>query len=250
MIKFEAYAKSQLSEGIPNPAFVGDAEIDKLDSWILNPSKFKKDKSDVTELLATIFAKYESLLGKTKSKFERLIKKEARKFKDMKILSDSKTFSSIVNKAIDRKRGIRELNDLVRGAILFKTKSDADEFVKKFIRRNRSIIAGVEEKTSGQDNTYGYYGSHHLDLNIDGIIVELQVMTKKLWSYKAAAHEIYNANRTKEDGPDAFDRHNSKKIFSMGNNESEGSGVEFTYEELYEMQFDEWVEVEFDSEDE
>ena len=247
MIKFLSFVESQalIGEGILNPAFVGDEDIKKLDGWISNPSKFKKDKQQIVDLIATVFSKHEPMLKKIRSKFESAIKKELRKYKKSKFLSDSKEMDSIIDKAVDRARGFGELNDLVRGAVLLDNKAEADDFVKRFMRKNSRAVVGYEEKKRGEDNTYGYYGSHHIDLNIDGIIVELQVMTKKLWQYKEVAHDIYTSNRSKGTGPDAFDRHTSKKIFSIAAMKSESveSMPEFTLGEMHEMQFDKFEEV-------
>lgn len=243
MIKFSNF---MLKEGILNPAFAGDEEVKKLDNWIDNPSRYKKDKEQITNLMVDVFGKYEKLLNSVKKKFESLIRKELRKFKKARFLSDAKSMESIINKAVDRGRGFGELNDLVRGAILLETKADADAFVDKFMRRNKSIVVGYEEKKRGEDNTYGYYGSHHIDLNIDGLIVELQIMTKKLWQYKEEAHKIYMKNRAKEDGPDNFDKYTSKKIFSIANMKSESIAVDdespkFTIDEM--VDFGQYTEV-------
>lgn len=241
-----------ISEGSINPIFVGDKDIEALDNWISNPSKFKKDQYQIIDKLEKVHSKYEDILKKVKLKFESIIKKESRKYNKVDFKSNSKGMESIIDKALTRKKGYSTLNDLVRGALLFQTKEEADKFLKDFVRKNKSIVIEVEEKKRGQGNVYGYYGAHHLGLNIDGVVVELQLMTKKLWSKKTAAHDIYVKNRSSGKEPDNFDRYTSKKIFSMGNRpgyvrESEDDFAEFTYEELHEMQFDNWEDVAMDS---
>lgn len=113
----------------------------------------------------------------------------------------------------------------MRGAVLFDTKEQADEFVKKFIRQNKDKVIGYEEKLKGQDTIYGYYGSHHIDLNIDGLVVELQIMTRKLWNYKKEAHLIYTKTRS-GDGPTEKDKKESKKIFALANESLEWKEVD------------------------
>lgn len=244
MISFGSYVDN-LSEGIINPVFSGNKDVIKIDKMISQ----NKKKDAIVPLLADFYTNNLSLFKKIESRLVRLIRNETRKFKNVKAISDIKKLDSIVDKSLVRKRGLAQLNDLVRGAVLFDVKKDADAFIKKFLRRNKSMIVGYEEKERGQDNEYGYYGSHHIDLNIDGIIVELQVMTRKLWNYKVAAHEIYVKNRSSGSGPDRFDQHTSKRIFSMAN-ESNEHLPEFTTEELYEMIFDDWKDVDLSDETE
>ena len=154
-----------------------------------------------------------------KKELQRILKTESKKFGRVKIMSRIKPFNSVVSKIIERKRftGFKTLGDLVGGAILFETKEDADKFMGKFRRRHKSAIVDYEEKTRGSDNEYGYYGSHHLDFMVNGIVCEIQIMTKKLWNYKKETHKIYATSRGKEGGPDNFDKHMSKKMFSLGN---------------------------------
>lgn len=231
-----------------NPLMVHDDEIKKFEKTLKTGDQ---KKSKLVDMLSNIYSKYEPTLSSVKNEFESKVKKEIRKFRDIKFLTDIKSIKSIIDKAILRKKGLLSINDLVRGALLMQTKSDADEFVKNFIRKNKNVVVGYEEKKRGQDNTYGYYGSHHLDLNLNGIIVELQVMTKKLWAYKEEAHKIYTANRSKiAQSVDKFDMFTSKKIFSLANIKEETLDEEFlnvlevfSLQELEDMTYESWVEV-------
>tara|TARA_Y100001951_G_C11298063_1_gene277523 strand:- start:43046 stop:43318 length:273 start_codon:yes stop_codon:yes gene_type:complete len=68
----------------------------------------------------------------------------------------------------------------------------------------------------GSDPTYGYYGSEHFSLDIEGFTIELQAMTQKLWHYKSYAHDIYNKTRSKGK-VSKEDMYMSKKLFKLGN---------------------------------
>ncbi len=229
-----------------NPLYRDNREILTLDKRIYR-GESDKDKlvADISDIYSRQLPRLEHILDK----FNSLMRTAIRGYNNAKFTSNLKPLKSVIDKTIARKKGFSELNDLVRGAILFDMKEDADEFVKRFLRRNHALVVGYEEKQKGDDNKYGYFGSHHLDLNIDGIIIEVQIMSKKLWQYKKAAHKIYTATRSKEGGADNFDLYTSKKIFSMANTRSymreefeEFENLEFTYEELENMNFEDFGE--------
>lgn len=247
----EARQRMLIREGLANSVFISDKDVQDFEK---NLKSGRLEQKKMSELLLVIYDKYSNLFEKTKKDFETFVKKEIKKVPNVKFLSDIKSAESLNDKAIKRKKGILKINDIVRGALLFDFKEQADEFVSDFSRKNKSIIVEFETKERGQENTYGYYGSHHLALNINGIIVELQVMTKKLWAYKAEAHKIYAQSRSSEDGLTPMRQHDSKKFFSMGNvskyrkesyeeNQEDEYAPQFTIEELEEMKFDTWAEV-------
>ena len=191
-----------------------------LDKEVRTFDALKKDMKveEATKRIQAIYDKYVDEVIKTQSDFyatiNKLIPSNVRK--TTKFLYNIKTVESIVSKVFTRGQAFANLGDLVRGALLFQNQADMDEFVKDFERKNGSLIKAVERKEKGGDKTYGYYGSIHYDLDINGFIVELQVMTTKLWNYKHSAHEIYTANREKAI-PRKADLALSKKIFAMGN---------------------------------
>jgi hypothetical protein len=228
---------SSLDEGTTNPAFKNDKEIAEFER------NLRTDKLPLAQLsteLREIIKNKKELFKKTLDDLATFVKKDLRKYNKTKFMYQIKSIESIIDKAVVRKKGLLALNDLVRGAVLLETKEDADDYVKTFIRKNKSSVIWYEEKQRGQDKEYGYYGSHHIDLIINGLVVELQVMTKKLWSYKEAAHQIYNANRSKQDGSvSKEDQYDSKKIFSLGN-KKKYVRESFTDEELGEMIYDDW----------
>lgn len=159
-----------------------------------------------------------------------------------KISTQIKKVESLKDKAVKRKKPLLNIGDIVRGAILFDDIDVMGDFVSDFQRKHGRIIDDYEFKVKGADPTFGYYGTHHFDLILDGMIVELQVSTKKLWAYKKAAHDIYtnlrspqarkDSRRKYKDLPDSLkrvlgfspdrdsetaDRALSKRLFSVGN---------------------------------
>ena len=230
---------------MPNPAMISDRKIRVLNS--LQKKTSPVDREALKKSITSLYAEYQPLLTKVRSKFEDLVRASLKGFHGVKFLADSKTLESVIDKTVFRGKQLSSINDLVRGAVLMQSKKDADNFVDTFLEHNKHIVVGYEEKLRGQDKMYGYFGSHHLDLNIDGIIVELQVMTSKLWDYKEEAHVIYNKSRMNPEGTDKFDQYRSKKIFNIANmNESvhdyEGHEITlmFETEELEEMDYDNW----------
>jgi hypothetical protein len=228
-----------ISEGVENPVFVKDKSIKEIDSMVVRGNV---PKQTLVSKITTAYDAYKHLFSTVKSDLERMVKADIYKYQKTKFLTDIKSLKSVVDKAVDRHQGIGGLGDLVRGAVLFDTKEDADVFVKKFVHSHKDKIVEYEEKVRGNDPVYGYFGSHHIKLIIDGLFTELQIMTRKLWTYKDAAHQIYDKYRSSGHGPDKFDANLSKHIFAVAN-ESVDMPVEFTIGELEEMYYDNWKEV-------
>lgn len=132
-----------------------------------------------------------------------------------------KSFRSVASKIMTRKRvSLEKINDLVRATIYFNKQDQVENFVKDIKRKVPTFDHEVKRK--GSDETFGYFGSHHLILVVNGIQCELQVMTRRLEAHKSEAHKIYGAVRDtiatkgKEAVPKGtFQR--SKALFSRGN---------------------------------
>lgn len=132
-----------------------------------------------------------------------------------------KSLRSVTSKIMTRKRiSLENINDLVRATIYFNTQDQVEEFVKDIKRKVPTF--NHEVKSKGSDKDFGYFGSHHLILVVNGIQCELQVMTRRLQTHKDEAHKIYGAVRDtlatkgKEAVPaETFRR--SKQLFSRGN---------------------------------
>ena len=130
------------------------------------------------------------------------------------VLTNLKPVESV---KVKRGKSVFEIGDLVRGAVLLPSHKDTELFLDGFIRKNQSIITGHESKVKGGDKIYGYYGSQHIDLVIDGIRCELQVMTQKLWKMKHDAHKIYTRTRENKAGATESDLIQSRNMFITGN---------------------------------
>lgn len=204
MIEFKKYV---LMENI----LAADKEVRRFDALKSQMSQIEQET-----MVKNILEKYKDAIDEAAKKFQTLVKSETKKFRNVKFLFGTKPLKSIISKVVNRGRDFTKLGDMIRGAVLFETNDDVVKFVKDFRRKSGVHIVDYEMKEKGKDATYGYFGSHHFDLDIDGFIIELQVMTNKLWSYKTAAHDVYNNVRDSGVITKA-DIALSKKLFSMGN---------------------------------
>jgi ppGpp synthetase/RelA/SpoT-type nucleotidyltranferase len=214
---FESLEENFIFEGLVNPAFAdGKAfgAFGKLDREIKRGT-IGKDK--IMSAIQSIYDKNKNNLKDLKNKFADFLKKSSRKFKDQEIYAQIKPLDSLLDKVGNRGKSVMEINDLIRGAVIFDTKDDADKFVQDLIRKNSKKVVEVEEKEKGGDPVYGYYGAYHLLIDIDGVYAEVQVMTKNLWKQKKKAHNIYKASRSSSTGPSKYDKQLSKQIFNRGN---------------------------------
>lgn len=149
-----------------------------------------------------------------KKKFESTLKRVSGG--TAKVLVDIKSKKSFMDK-IERGKSPCSIHDLLRGAILCKDADGVEETVQQ-IRKTQKWHE-IEGKSKGA-NIFGYYGSYHLKIVIDGIICEVQLMTQRLWTYKEWGHEIYNQTRqdlAKTGHVDPALVAHSKRIFDRGN---------------------------------
>lgn len=212
---------NQIDEGIPNPIFRDDKDLKRVEFLKNNitpkTTDYTMSKGDLIDYIESIHTRYLPTFGKIEKKLQNMIKKEIGGFKNTKLMTNLKNMEGIKSKVIDRGKSIIDINDFVRGAVLFDDNIQASQFVEEFVRKNKSAVVEFEEKEKGADKMYGYFGSFHLGVMIDGLVCELQVMSKKLWDYKNAAHKIYAAARDRPEGASKFDTSLSKKLFSLGN---------------------------------
>ena len=180
-----------------------------------------RDAESMEQELSNIYLLLEPKLTSIKKSYknflEGMIKKRDKK--RAKVIVSVKSLDSLKSKVIERKKSLANVKDLVRATILLGT----DEEVKKLystITRKKTEVIRCASKDKGGDVEYGYYGSYHIIFFYKGLNVELQIMTRKLWSYKAVADEFYHKYRDEENpNIDKFDLHLSKMFFSKGNKE-------------------------------
>lgn len=185
-----------------------------------NTSEFNKlSKEKAKEYISKIYDNYIEQFKKIEDKFAKVIKSKLPPNIRSKVtfLHQTKSLSSILDKVLERNKSIFRIADLIRGALLFPDAESAQKWVDDFRKKNPSMISDYEFKSKGSDKAFGYYGSHHMDLNIDGMDVELQIMPKKLWTYKEPAHHIYNRWRSTTGVPDPEDKQRSFNFFFKGN---------------------------------
>lgn len=200
-----------LDEGATSPALANNKMIARASSAI--PSMDKKDAEQT--LRAVYDAEILTIANEVMGEFENMVKSTLRAAKYRRLqrqptfLRQIKTPSSLVDKVVDRKRPLLQIADIVRGALIFDDESVLQDFVSDIRRKFSSVIDDYEFKEMGKDKEFGYYGSHHFDLMIGGMLVELQITTKKLWAYKAAAHKIYTDLRSEKSARERQDKYDN-----------------------------------------
>jgi hypothetical protein len=200
-----------------------------------------KKTSDEEEYKRAVTKAYETafkLAKESEREFSRGLRKVTQGARNVKILVDIKKLDSFLDKVIARNKNAGDINDVLRSAILVETDDDVDEVVKK-IRKDFTVAEfefkgkkevvtrtydekGKEQlKKKGGDETYGYHGSYHFLVKINGMLAEIQVMTKRLWAFKNQAHKIYDqlrsAGKSVDDAIKMAKQKMSKELFSKGN---------------------------------
>ena len=197
MKSFKAY---HLAEAAMSPALRKNRMIQKVANIIDGGDVSDEEAAEMLEAVyfEEILPIAESVLGE----FRKIVKKTLTASKVRKnlsrkptVLSQIKKIDGLQSKVIARGKKLTKIGDIVRGAILFETNEEVDMYIAEFRRKYGNIIAEYDFKAEGSDPKFGYFGSHHIDLMIDGLVVELQVMTKRLWTYKEKAHDIYTKMR-------------------------------------------------------
>lgn len=175
------------------------------------------DTKGAQYLMSKLFSKYiEPIFNNFESSLKRCATKDA------KVLVDTKSVNSIFSK-IKRGTKLANMKDILRAAILTKDENDV-ETVMHNIKKVFNIYQ-IKDKTLGSDKNWGYYGSHHYIVEFKNVLCEIQVMPKRLWTYKEKGHEIYNKWREKIKSDPNFknsqdykkDSAISKLVFKQGN---------------------------------
>ena len=186
------------------------------------------DKEIKDRLDAELNASKAQHVEKIKGRFTQLLKKSANVVPSAKVLVDIKSNKSIISKII-RKTPYGKMKDILRSAIIVQKQEDIPK-VMDALRKNFSVYQ-LKTKEKKKD-PLGYYGSYHYIVEFGGALIEVQLMTKRLWTYKELGHEVYNKWREEiAKNPDLLNdpfymKNNdelrkdvalSKRIFSRGN---------------------------------
>ncbi len=169
--------------------------------------------------LTNIYALLEPKFNSIKKSYMRFLADTIKKKdkKRVKIIVGVKSLDSLKSKVIERGKSLSSVKDLVRATILLKDENEVKKLYFDIMRKKSEVIRSTQ-KEKGSDSDFGYYGSYHIIFFYKDLNVELQIMTRKLWSYKAVAHEFYDKYRDKDNlNIDKFDLHLSKMFFSKGN---------------------------------
>lgn len=194
-------------------------QSDKELRWFM-ATKSGREFDDNAKLLSGIMKRFAKSFSEVETAFVKTINKSLPNKgsgKQFQFMHQLKSISSIVDKVLNRNKNPMNISDLVRGAVLFKNGDEMDAWLSNFKKKYSPYIASYEFKDKGSDPKFGYYGSYHFDLKIDGMMVELQVMPAKLWKYKMAAHDIYNKWRSSVTPVPEIEKQLSKHLFNLGN---------------------------------
>lgn len=170
------------------------------------------------DAVGDLYDKIQAKAVHSSTKFLRMMKVATRRLNDPKILVDIKKKDAFVDKVVNRGKAANKITDLLRAAILLDDEAAVNAAVSQI--KKDFVVAEYEKKAKGGDKEYGYYGSHHFLVEIDAMLCEIQVMTKKLWAYKKQAHKIYGKWRSDKDANNAakqLDLQLSRDIFNRGN---------------------------------
>lgn len=140
--------------------------------------------------------------------------------------------TSIVNKLQrfeEKQRTIRSIHDVLRCTVMCGDSKGVETTLANLKRYGK--VLKVEKKEDNDPNAdlstlpkddprhLGYFGSYHLDLllgvsvpnapadSVEGIITEVQVMTRRLQAFKKVGHKLYDKHRN----PDAYNYDRQKK---------------------------------------
>jgi hypothetical protein len=187
------------------------------------------DEGDLDDIYAQILKHVDA----NKAEFLRKAKFVARKARNAKVYVGEfnvKSLKSFKDKVSNRDKKASQLTDVMRTSISVESAEDV-EAVSKMILKTFVVVNKkgglVDAKTKGKDKDFGYYGANHFLVNMNGLVSEIIVMTKRLSSMKDEAHKFYDEHRdavdyAKKHGteltPDVLkDMDRSKRMFAQGN---------------------------------
>lgn len=131
--------------------------------------------------------------------------------KGAKVITDIKSFPSFKNKVYQRGYAPSKLTDVLRATVLVKKRSDMEE-VADSIQKMFDVIS--YEVKSKPDNKFGFFGPHVFIVELDGVAIEVQLMTRRMKAFSKEAHKIYQKYRADSDNPE---KNYSKELFRKAN---------------------------------
>ena len=146
------------------------------------------DKDTKERIDAELDASKAKYVEPIKNRFTQILKRSANVVPSAKVLVDVKSNKSIISKII-RKTPYGKMKDILRSAVIVQRQEDIPK-VMDALRKNFSLYQ-LKTKEKKKD-PLGYYGSYHYIVEFGGALIEVQLMTKRLWTYKELGHEVYN----------------------------------------------------------
>ena len=200
----------------------------KKSFWADEKIKDFTGKNDKEKVVA-LYKKYEPIIEDRLKKYESGLKTALKGVQNAKIMVDVKKLRAFVNKTVDRGKDPSKMNDWLRGSILVNDEKDIGIVSKNIFKAFKSV-SEFDPKERGGDTQFGYYGSVHFSVDVDGVNTEIQLMTKKLYSAKKVAGGQYDDFRSASDAikgskeTQKLLRH-GKRAFDKGNSQGGGAGV-------------------------
>ena len=200
----------------------------KKSFWADEKIKDLTGKNDKEKGVA-LYKKYEPIIEDRLKKYESGLKTALKGVQNAKIMVDVKKLRAFVNKTVDRGKDPSKMNDWLRGSILVNDEKDIGIVSKNIFKAFKSV-SEFDPKERGDDKQFGYYGSVHFSVDVDGVNTEIQLMTKKLYSAKKVAGGQYDDFRSASDAikgskeTQKLLRH-GKRAFDKGNSQGGGAGV-------------------------
>ena len=200
----------------------------KRSLWADEKIKDFKNKNDA-EKIESLYNKFAPLIQDRKDKYEAGLKSALKGVQNAKILVDVKLLKAFLDKTVNRGKDPSVMNDWLRGSILVADKKDIG-IVSRNIFKVFKLVSEFDPKERGKDETFGYYGSVHFSVDVEGVNTEIQLMTKKLYSAKKIAGGQYDDFRsadaiiTKSAKTKKLLRH-GKRAFDVGNDQGTGAGI-------------------------
>lgn len=81
------------------------------------------------------------------------------------------------------------MNDLLRCQVLQDSPKDAEK-INELLKETFEYTK-TDYKKHGTYPDTGYWGSWHLIVRVNGVLIEIQIMPKTLWIQKEMAHDFY-----------------------------------------------------------
>lgn len=136
---------------------------------------------------------------------------------DSKVIVNLKSQESYLDKLKRKHNDPSRIHDVLRGAILTKTKDEVNQIVDNL--KHECFTHGYkiyDMDYKDHPNPIGYMGSCHIKVQIQECIYEIQVMPEEIWSAKEITHSFYKSLASDKDLDPSVKRF-STQVFGTSN---------------------------------